>query len=82
MGIEPTRPAWKAGILPLNYTRIRSMLAYFIKDSQICQQFFKGFGNIFHKKIFHLNFALSVGQEDEFGLHSYPACVIIFLSEI
>ena len=24
MGIEPTRPAWKAGILPLNYTRIFS----------------------------------------------------------
>ena len=24
MGIEPTRPAWKAGILPLNYTRIGS----------------------------------------------------------
>ena len=24
MGIEPTRPAWKAGILPLNYTRIQS----------------------------------------------------------
>ena len=23
MGIEPTRPAWKAGILPLNYTRVR-----------------------------------------------------------
>ena len=23
MGIEPTRPAWKAGILPLNYTRKR-----------------------------------------------------------
>ena len=22
MGIEPTRPAWKAGILPLNYPRI------------------------------------------------------------
>ena len=21
MGIEPTYPAWKAGILPLNYTR-------------------------------------------------------------
>ena len=21
MGIEPTRPAWKAGVLPLNYTR-------------------------------------------------------------
>ena len=28
MGIEPTRPAWKAGILPLNYTRVsqRSLL--------------------------------------------------------
>ncbi len=23
MGIEPTRPAWKAGVLPLNYTRAR-----------------------------------------------------------
>ena len=22
MGIEPTRPAWKAGVLPLNYIRI------------------------------------------------------------
>ena len=22
MGIEPTQPAWKAGILPLNYTRV------------------------------------------------------------
>jgi hypothetical protein len=22
MGIEPTLPAWKAGVLPLNYTRI------------------------------------------------------------
>ncbi len=27
MGIEPTRPAWKAGILPLNYTRIRIIAA-------------------------------------------------------
>lgn len=22
MGIEPTRPAWEAGVLPLNYTRM------------------------------------------------------------
>ena len=22
MGVEPTQPAWKAGILPLNYTRV------------------------------------------------------------
>ena len=28
MGIEPTRPAWKAGILPLNYTRIFFMFTY------------------------------------------------------
>ena len=27
MGIEPTRPAWKAGILPLNYTR-RTVVFY------------------------------------------------------
>ncbi len=27
MGIEPTRPAWKAGILPLNYTRIKGASA-------------------------------------------------------
>ena len=26
MGIEPTRPAWKAGVLPLNYTRVPYML--------------------------------------------------------
>ena len=34
MGIEPTRPAWKAGILPLNYTRkhfgIISYLSFFV----------------------------------------------------
>ena len=28
MGIEPTYPAWKAGVLPLNYTR-RKTLFYF-----------------------------------------------------
>ena len=26
MGIEPTCPAWKAGVLPLNYTRIYNIL--------------------------------------------------------
>ena len=24
MGIEPTQPAWKAGVLPLNYTRMHN----------------------------------------------------------
>ena len=27
MGIEPTRPAWKAGILPLNYTRMTLVIS-------------------------------------------------------
>ena len=26
MGIEPTCPAWKAGVLPLNYTRIKNVI--------------------------------------------------------
>ena len=26
MGIEPTQPAWKAGILPLNYTRTAEVI--------------------------------------------------------
>ena len=29
MGIEPTRPAWKAGVLPLNYTRVESAFVYY-----------------------------------------------------
>ena len=49
MGIEPTRPAWKAGILPLNYTRMGSefnfhvsldMIPYFARS---CQSFFYAF---------------------------------------
>ena len=28
MGIEPTYPAWKAGVLPLNYTRIYTLYDY------------------------------------------------------
>ena len=43
MGIEPTRPAWKAGILPLNYTRIFSFHnADYFNTTQIkCQVFFE-----------------------------------------
>ena len=36
MGIEPTRPAWKAGILPLNYTRVRLPI-YDTTFSVVCQ---------------------------------------------
>ena len=42
MGIEPTRPAWKAGILPLNYTRMdgrirKCQLAYDSTNHWPCQ---------------------------------------------
>ena len=40
MGIEPTRPAWKAGILPLNYTRTLDCQLEYITISAIgCQEF-------------------------------------------
>lgn len=44
MGIEPTWPAWKAGVLPLNYTRmlLRCFKVLFIiaYESASCQVFF------------------------------------------
>ena len=30
MGIEPTYPAWKAGVLPLNYTREQKIYYHII----------------------------------------------------
>ena len=36
MGIEPTHPAWKAGILPLNNTRLWNVY-YHIITLRICQ---------------------------------------------
>ena len=35
MGIEPTYPAWKAGVLPLNYTRVSIVLfdSFFIRTA-------------------------------------------------
>ena len=44
MGIEPTQPAWKAGVLPLNYTRTVSLntssVAYNTTGFTGCQVFF------------------------------------------
>ena len=47
MGIEPTYPAWKAGVLPLNYTRMYNILLcqlidrwYTITFILWCQHFF------------------------------------------
>ncbi len=42
MGIEPTRPAWKAGILPLNYTR-NKLLLYYSTTFLFCQGVFQKF---------------------------------------
>ncbi len=46
MGIGPTQPAWKAGILPLNYTRTTTL-----KDNSTtefcCQVFLPSLGKIF-----------------------------------
>ena len=43
MGIEPTRPAWKAGILPLNYTRRSPFfkpLEHYSTKATVCQELF------------------------------------------
>ena len=39
MGIEPTQPAWKAGALPLSYTRMRLTRYYIIILFLQCQYF-------------------------------------------
>ena len=54
MGIGPTRPAWKAGILPLNYTRNSfisriNALVYNNTFQNECQRFFPYFSKIFQK---------------------------------
>ena len=35
MGIEPTYPAWKAGVLPLNYTRMYGLLCELSRGDRI-----------------------------------------------
>ena len=48
MGIGPTQPAWKAGVLPLNYTRTSfTMLNDYIKSECDCQTFLTKFCKIF-----------------------------------
>ena len=53
MGIGPTRPAWKAGILPLNYTRIYHSAAPYRQRLYIIALFkkiVKSFSPLFSKK--------------------------------
>ena len=59
MGIGPTRPAWKAGILPLNYTRIprtspsyRQRLYIIALFREIVKYFFPIFANFFNFFLF------------------------------
>jgi hypothetical protein len=41
MGIEPTYPAWKAGVLPLNYTRMgHSAKKYYHEIGRLSTGFF------------------------------------------
>ena len=76
MGIEPTRPAWKAGVLPLNYTCIFlppvSSRNYYITFNYICQQkivLLPIYGNVFavcpgvyrfYTSLFHNDFSNAV----------------------
>ena len=43
MGIEPTQPAWKAGILPLNNTRVSSTVILYHSTSALSIPFLNFF---------------------------------------
>ena len=66
MGIEPTRSAWEADILPLNYTRIY----YFCRI--YCITFFHLFKDLFKKqdlfsgvyRLFHIFFKFASGHHN------------------
>ena len=51
MGIEPTYPAWKAGVLPMNYTRSCDLVNY-SKRIWVCQYLF----DLIFKKILPLEY--------------------------
>ncbi len=54
-GIEPPTPAWKAGVLPLNYTRI-FLFTYTNKDTQFCKlQLTPSFHLIYSRQAFGVN---------------------------
>ena len=53
MGIEPTRPAWKAGILPLNYTRMGT--AVYLTSALVSYHILMGLSITFWKKSVIIN---------------------------
>ena len=65
MGIEPTWPAWKAGVLPLNYTRISRFsqaLKYNTTNELLCQYFFAFFLKFYYLYILYRNVAQIYAQ--------------------
>ena len=61
MGIEPTYPAWKAGVLPLNYTRKKQYKYMFASRTKIILSLFlTGVNSYFYYFIFTLFTLLNV----------------------
>ena len=73
MGIGPTRPAWKAGILPLNYTRIRRTSTPYQQRLYIIallKRIVKQFFALFEKISENFLFFFQVGQKPFFFLEN------------
>ena len=61
MGIEPTYPAWEAGVLPLNYTREIHCVCYFTTLEPYMQAvFWKANGMSFHPFPLQQNFSFAL----------------------
>ena len=82
MGIGPTRPAWKAGILPLNYTRISSQftaasttLVYNSTIQSNCQTLFAVFCKFFRKNLIYFSCAnLMIRTGENFARKCKTCC--------
>ena len=53
MGIGPTQPAWKAGVLPLNYTRVTHNACIFYQNNSALSNDFRCFLKNFVKDFLH-----------------------------
>ena len=80
MGIEPTYPAWKAGVLPLNYTRVSCVISdtnYILSYmSEICKHKFNFFLQINISSIPTVIFThppiATIGLTEEQTYEKYP----------
>ena len=76
MGIGPTLPAWKAGILPLNYTRRPNFsvtLKNYIKNNVNCQLFLCNLSNFFFYFYDARHFLFFVQHEIRIGFFPFKA---------